>query len=188
MFKVLRTLTLQAFLTSVETDLRRRSSSVGHFRTSTAGLLRTVLATILAARFCRTSRHCLWPPLQQPTYLLVKHSEALIQKLNRNSLWCGVPEGKPYLKVPFVTFHFPPLSPYFLYWDFYPPIPRSLFPVSPAQQRLVKSDIFNQEHWTTYTIMQFIDFPLITIQLTFKRGTEKNMKRKWLLCRKERNQ
>ena len=33
------------FLTSLKTDLRRRSSNVGHIRTSIAGLLRTVLAT-----------------------------------------------------------------------------------------------------------------------------------------------
>ena len=45
------------FLTSLKTDLHRRSSNVGHFRTSIARLLRTILATILAARFWRASRH-----------------------------------------------------------------------------------------------------------------------------------
>ena len=49
------------FLTSLKTDLRRRSSNVSHIRTSIAGLLRTDLA----ARFWRASRPCLWPSPQQ---------------------------------------------------------------------------------------------------------------------------
>ena len=51
LFKILGTVTLQAFLNELKTYLRRRSSNVGHFRTSIACLLRTVLA----ARFWRAN-------------------------------------------------------------------------------------------------------------------------------------
>ena len=54
------------FFTCLKTISHRRSSSVGHLRISIAGSLRSVLATILAARFWRASRFCLFPSPQQP--------------------------------------------------------------------------------------------------------------------------
>ena len=66
LFKILRTLTLQAFLNEFKNRFRSMLLQRGHYRTSIACLLRTVLATILAARFWRASRSCLRPFLQQP--------------------------------------------------------------------------------------------------------------------------
>ena len=68
------------FLTSLKTDLRRRSSNVGHLRTSIACLPRTVVATILAARFWRASRSSLQPSLQQ-SHTLTQYSKTGLIRL-----------------------------------------------------------------------------------------------------------
>ena len=66
LLEILGTLTLQAFLNEFKNSFRSLLLQRGHFRTSIACLLRTVLATILAARFWRASRFCLRPFPQQP--------------------------------------------------------------------------------------------------------------------------
>ena len=52
---------------------------MGHFRTSNACLLRTVQATILAARFWRASTSCLRPSPQQPHTLTQYSKNGLIR-------------------------------------------------------------------------------------------------------------
>ena len=74
LFKILGTLTLQAFFNEFKNRFTSALLHVGHFRTSIVCLLRTVLATILAARFWRASRSCLQPSPQQP-HTLTQYSK-----------------------------------------------------------------------------------------------------------------